>query len=139
MQAHLSDAYILCNAHFRCILGTPARRIARQTLSERMLDFKRSLKRRAFCAPPMTVNDPRLIEEIGARLSKVLANSPARDVEKNVRALMLSFFERFDLVTRDDFEVQKRVLERAQARISELEERLARLEAPTGGGEARAS
>lgn len=79
------------------------------------------------------MTDPRLIEEIGARLSKVLENSPARDVEKNVRALMLSFFERFDLVTRDDFEAQKRVLERAQARISELEARLTRLETPSGG------
>ena len=73
--------------------------------------------------------DPRLIDEIGAKLSEVLATSPARDVEKNLRALIGSFFDRFDLVTRDDFEAQKRVLERAHARITELEARLCELEA----------
>ena len=73
--------------------------------------------------------DPRLLDEIGARLSEMLEKSPARDVEKNLRALLGTFFERFDLVTREDFEVQKRVLERAQARIAELELRLGQVEA----------
>ncbi len=75
------------------------------------------------------MTDPRLIEEIGAKLSEILAASPARDVERNVRALLASFLDRFDLVTREDFEVQKRVLERAQARIGELESRVGQLEA----------
>lgn len=75
------------------------------------------------------MTDPRLMDEIGARLSEVLAHSPARDVEKNLRALLASFFDRFDLVTREDFEVQKRVLERAHARIADLERRLGELEA----------
>lgn len=75
------------------------------------------------------MTDPRLVDEIGAKLSEVLANSPARDIEKNVRALLAAFFDRFDLVTREDFEVQKRVLERARARIVELERRLGELEA----------
>lgn len=80
------------------------------------------------------MTDPRLIDEIGARLSDVLAKSPARDVEKNLRALLASFFDRFDLVTREDFEAQKRVLERAGARIAELEIRLAELEAARSQG-----
>lgn len=79
------------------------------------------------------VTDPRLIDEIGARISEVLARSPARDIEKNVRALLTTVFDRFDLVTRDDFEVQKRVLERAQARITDLETRLAKMEAGATG------
>jgi ubiquinone biosynthesis accessory factor UbiK len=74
------------------------------------------------------MNDPRLIDEIGAKVSEVLANSPARDIEKNLRALVVSFFDRFDLVTREDFEAQKRVLERARQRISELERKLGELE-----------
>lgn len=85
------------------------------------------------------MTDPRLIDEIGARLSKVFADSPARDVEKNVRALLASFFERFDLVTREDFEVQKRVLERAQSRIADLEKRLAKFEAGKACSESRTS
>ena len=75
------------------------------------------------------MTDPRLLDEIGARLSEALANSPVRDLEKNARAILGTFFDRFDLVTRDDFEVQRRVLERAQARIAELETRLTELEA----------
>ena len=84
------------------------------------------------------MTDPRLIDEIGARLSEVLANSPIRDAQRNVRALLVSFFDRFDLVTRDDFEVQKRVLERAHARIGELEKRLGELEADEAPGVPRA-
>ena len=75
------------------------------------------------------VSDPRLLDEIGAKLSEILAKSPAADIEKNARALLAAFFDRFDLVTRDDFEVQKRVLERALARIAELERHLAEIEA----------
>lgn len=74
------------------------------------------------------MTDPRLLDEFGARLSEILAQSPARDIERNARALLAAFFDRFDLVTRDDFEVQKRVLARAQARIAELERRLGEIE-----------
>ena len=81
------------------------------------------------------MTDPRLLDEIGAKLSEVISASPAKDVEKNVRALMAAFFDRFDLVTRDDFEVQKRVLERAQGRISELERRLATSGADASSGQ----
>ena len=79
------------------------------------------------------MSNSRLFDEIGAKLTEVLANSPARDVEKNMRALLGAFFDRVDLVTRNDFEVQKRVLERAQARIAELEKRLTELEAHARG------
>jgi BMFP domain-containing protein YqiC len=80
------------------------------------------------------MTDPRLLDEIGAKLSEVLAKSPAKDVEKNMRALLGAFFDRFDLVTREDFEVQKRVLERAQGRIADLERRLAASGADTPAG-----
>jgi len=83
------------------------------------------------------MTDPRLLDEIGTRVSDILAKSPARDVEKNVRALLAAFFDRFDLVTRDDFEVQKRVLERAQTRIAELELRLGEIEAGEANGQPR--
>ena len=75
------------------------------------------------------MTDPRpLLDDIGVKLSEVLARSPARDIEKNVRALLATFFDRMDLVTREDFEVQKRVLERTRMRIAELERRVAELE-----------
>ena len=71
---------------------------------------------------------PPLWEELGARLSATLRDSPVQDLEKNVRALLASWFDRLDLVLREDFEVQKKLLERAQAKLAELEARIAELE-----------
>jgi BMFP domain-containing protein YqiC len=73
--------------------------------------------------------DRRLFEELNERVGEALRNSPAADVEKNLRALLSGWFERLDLVAREDFDVQKRLLERAQGRLSELEARVAELEA----------
>lgn len=69
-----------------------------------------------------------VIDELRERVSEAIRHSPAADVEKNVRSLLLSFFDRLDLVTREDFEVQKALLEEAQKKISALESRLAELE-----------
>jgi len=73
--------------------------------------------------------DSRLFEELRERIDQALRDSPAQDVEKNLRALLSAWFERMDLVLREDFEVQKKLLERAQAKLSELEARIADLEA----------
>ena len=72
--------------------------------------------------------DKRLFEDLNARVAEALRNSPAADFEKNVRALLAGWFDRLDLVTREDFEVQKRLLERAQGKLAQLEARLAELE-----------
>ena len=73
--------------------------------------------------------DSRLFEELRSRIDDALRDSPAQDVEKNIRALLAAWFERMDLVLREDFEVQKKLLERAQAKLTELETRIAELEA----------
>jgi BMFP domain-containing protein YqiC len=78
--------------------------------------------------------DRRQFEEFGSRLNELLRSSPAQDLEKNLRALLAVFFERFDLVPREDFEVQRRLLERAQAKLAALEARVAELEARGPGG-----
>ena len=73
--------------------------------------------------------DPQLFEELRSRIDEALRNSPAQDVEKNLRALLAAWFDRMDLVLREDFEVQKKLLERAQTKLAELEARIAELEA----------
>jgi len=75
------------------------------------------------------VIDPQLFEELRSRIDEALRNSPAQDVEKNLRALLAAWFDRMDLVLREDFEVQKKLLERAQTKLAELEARIAELEA----------
>lgn len=72
---------------------------------------------------------PRILDEIGAKLSELAANSPAKDIEKNVKALLGSAFGKLDLVTREEFEVQREVLAHARQKLLELEERIAELEA----------
>ncbi|MEW6165708.1 MAG: accessory factor UbiK family protein [Pseudomonadota bacterium] len=72
--------------------------------------------------------DPKLFEELSARIAAGLAATPAADIEKNLRAMLTASFARLDLVTREDFEVQKELLARAQSRLAALEARLAELE-----------
>jgi ubiquinone biosynthesis accessory factor UbiK len=72
---------------------------------------------------------PRILDEIGAKLSELAAQGPAKDIEKNVKALLGSAFTRLDLVTREEFDVQHEVLLHARQKLFELEERVAALEA----------
>ena len=72
--------------------------------------------------------DKRLFDELSERLAEAARSAPAEDIEKSLRALLLAFFDRFDLVAREDFEVQAKLLERAQAKLAALEARLVELE-----------
>lgn len=70
-----------------------------------------------------------LLDELSSRLGEAMRAAPAQDLEKNLRALLIAFFDRFDLVAREDFEVQKKLLARAQEKLRALEARIAELEA----------
>lgn len=70
----------------------------------------------------------RTLDEISSRIKKLLADSPAADMEKNLRALLSATFARLDLVTREEFDVQREVLARAREKILQLEARVAELE-----------
>jgi BMFP domain-containing protein YqiC len=72
--------------------------------------------------------NPKLFEEMTAKLSELAAAGPAKDVEKNVRALLASLFARLDLVTREEFDVQADVLARTREKLTALEARVAELE-----------
>jgi BMFP domain-containing protein YqiC len=67
---------------------------------------------------------PAFIEELQQRLAAMLAASPAADVQRNLKALLAQQFARLDLVTREEFEIQRELLEKARARIESLEARL---------------
>ena len=69
-----------------------------------------------------------VFEELSRRIDEALRGSPVQDVEKNLRALLAGWFDRMDLVLREDFDAQRRLLERAQAKLAELEARVAELE-----------
>lgn len=72
--------------------------------------------------------DKRLFDDLSERIGEALRASPAQDLEKNLRALLATWFDRMDLVLREDFDVQRKLLERAQAKLAELEARVREIE-----------
>ncbi|TBR06980.1 MAG: accessory factor UbiK family protein [Rugosibacter sp.] len=77
--------------------------------------------------------NPKIFEEISSRIAAAMAASPVGDVEKNARALLASFFAKLDLVTREEFDVQREVLSRTSEKLAALEQRVAELEAARAG------
>ena len=77
--------------------------------------------------------DSRLIDDLARRLAGALPDSAValrRDLEQNFKGVLQSGLDRFDLVTREEFDVQSAVLRRTRARLKALEDRLAKLEGP---------
>lgn len=74
----------------------------------------------------------KLFEEVSAKLGETIANSPAKDMEKNVKAMLGSAFNRMDLITREEFDIQQQILIKTRTKLAELEARLAKLEAAAG-------
>lgn len=72
--------------------------------------------------------DPKMFEDFTQRVSNLIANSPAAEVEKNVRAMMSGFFSKLDLVTREEFDTQTNVLARTRQLVEQLTARLDELE-----------
>ena len=69
--------------------------------------------------------NPKFFEEINAKIAEVIAASPARDIEKNMKAMMMAMFGKLDLVTREEFDVQMQVLQRTREKLDAIEARLA--------------
>jgi len=77
--------------------------------------------------------DPKTLEEFSNKISALLANSPARDIEKNAKAVLSGVFAKLDLVTREEFDVQAAVLARTREKLKDLEARVEALEKARAG------
>ncbi len=75
------------------------------------------------------MDKPNFFNDLQSKINQALENSPAKDIEKNVKAMMSQGFSKLDLVTREDFEVQTQVLAKTRAKLEALEARVAELEA----------
>ncbi|MBB5393757.1 MULTISPECIES: accessory factor UbiK family protein [unclassified Herbaspirillum] len=75
------------------------------------------------------MDKPQFFEDLQSKLNKAIENSPAKDLEKNVKAMLSQGFAKLDLVTREEFDVQAQVLAKTRARLEALEARVAELEA----------
>jgi len=68
------------------------------------------------------------LDELQDRVSAVIQQTPAADLQKNLKALLAQQFARLELATREEFDTQTKVLARARAKLEELERRVAQLE-----------
>lgn len=72
-----------------------------------------------------------ILSDLAAQLSKVLPEHMGTlksDFEKNCHAILAKTFDKFDLVTREEFDTQSKVLLRTRKKLEELEKHLASLE-----------
>ncbi len=72
---------------------------------------------------------PSFLTELQTKISEVLQQSPAKDIEKNMKAVLNQGFSKLDLLTREEFDIQTEVLQRTRTRLEALEARVAELEA----------
>lgn len=68
-------------------------------------------------------------DDMQDKINKAIENSPAKDIEKNVKAMLTSGFSKLDLVTREEFDIQTQVLAKTRAKLEALELRVTELEA----------
>lgn len=79
-----------------------------------------------------------VLQDIQTKFSDLLKHSPAKDVERNMKAMLTQGFSKLDLVTREEFDTQAQVLARTRVRLEELERRVAELEAQLKAAQAGA-
>ena len=75
--------------------------------------------------------DAQLFEDMLKRLTDAIPPSlqnVKQDLERNFRAVLQSTFNKFDLVTREEFDAQAGVLLKTRSKVDVLEKQLAELE-----------
>ena len=74
------------------------------------------------------VMSKKILDELQSKLGQIMESSPAKDIERNVRALLTQAVSRLELVTSEEYEVQKLIIVQLQNRVNMLEKRLSDLE-----------
>jgi BMFP domain-containing protein YqiC len=69
-----------------------------------------------------------IANDMQSKVEEAIRQSPAKDLEKNVRSLMTQGFQKLDLVTREDFDLQTQVLTKTRVKLEELEAKVTALE-----------
>lgn len=72
------------------------------------------------------------LQDIQQRIAELFRSSPAADLERNVKAMLAQTFQRMDLITREEFEIQLETVARLRQRVEALEARAAARTDSTG-------
>ncbi|MDC1114266.1 accessory factor UbiK family protein [Methylophilaceae bacterium] len=71
------------------------------------------------------------IQEISDKIRQIVENSPISDINDNINALLQGMFVKFDLISREEFDVQTLVLKRTREKLEALEAKIESLETKT--------
>lgn len=74
---------------------------------------------------------PEIVEDIANKINDLIPDSlkqAQKDIGKNIRAVLQSGLGKLDVVTRDEFDAQVALLEKAQKQLNELEKIVSELE-----------
>jgi hypothetical protein len=82
---------------------------------------------RAIKGVPMFKSEA--LDELAKKISQAISQSPAKDLDRTVKAMLQSGLQRMNLVPREEFEIQAQVLARTREKLEALEARVAELEA----------
>lgn len=75
------------------------------------------------------MDKPNFFADMQAKINQAIENSPAKDIEKNIKSMLNQGFSKLDLVTREEFDIQTQVLEKTRAKLEALEAQVAEIEA----------
>lgn len=78
---------------------------------------------------------PPFLDELQRRIESLMNTLPAAEVRDNLKALLSTQFAKLDLVTREEFDTQARVLARTREKLTALAARVEALEAERSRGE----
>ena len=70
-----------------------------------------------------------VLNDLSNKIKEILKNSPLSDADKNIHALIQGIFTKMELVSREEFEIQSEVLRKTREKLTQLEAKLAELEA----------
>jgi len=83
--------------------------------------------------------DPKILDDLSKRIAGSVPTGfqlLQDDLSRNLRSTLESALAKLDLVTREEFEVQRAVLARTRDKLERLERQVAELEQPRQGGDA---
>ncbi len=77
-------------------------------------------------------------QDFQQKVMDLIKASPAADIERNIKALMGQTFNKLELVSREEFDIQAALLQSLQTRVDALEARLAQQADQRDGGQPNA-
>lgn len=69
-----------------------------------------------------------ITEQITQQFANLIKNNPLSDIESNLKTILQATFDKLDLVSRHEFDIQQKILADTRAKLSELEEIIRKLE-----------